>query len=138
MPESTGIDRERMFVCSDCDTGIPVRDVVLRYMRMREVAPDTKVSAVACPECRTAIPLDASQFAFIQECADRAMTALEGCDDDPRDYRSRHAALLLMLAHELGLTPERCAEGYIIVRVRELVANAHANHSESDGDTTSS
>ncbi len=109
--------------CVDCEVEIPLRDVVQRYMRMIEVAPDAKVRAVACPTCLQAIPLSPAQIETVRSSALRANEAIEGIEDD---YRSRHAAMLLLLAHELGLTPDACAEEDVVVRVRALVADAAA------------
>ncbi len=108
--------------CEDCEIEIPLRDIVQRYMRMIEVAPEVKVRAVACPSCLQAIPLTPEQIELVRRSALRANEAIEGVEED--DYRSRHAALLLLLAHELGLTPNACAEEHIVVRVRELVIDA--------------
>lgn len=117
MPES--------ITCEKCETEIPLRDIVMRYMRMREVAPDVKVGAVACPGCAHAIPLTPEEFDAVREAAERATEAIE-ISAVETSARSRHGALLLLLAHELGLTPGSCAEEDIVVRVRDLVADAKA------------
>jgi len=108
-------------VCNQCRTEIPLRDIVTRYMRMRDVAPDVKVSAVACPTCLQAIPLTLEQFDAVRTSADRAIDAIERVGETD-DARSRYAAMLLLLAHDLGLPVDACAEEHIVARVRELIS----------------